>query len=72
MTPRQRLLLAGCAAPAGVFFLALPALLAWLVLSVLGAPVWLVIMAITVALASFVVPFVLDLRSGERMHQLPR
>ncbi|WDG18009.1 hypothetical protein [Microbacterium sp. Clip185] len=57
---------------AGVFFLALPALLAWLVLGALGAPVWLVITAISLALASFVVPFILDLRSGERAGQLPR
>ncbi|GAB3150103.1 hypothetical protein GCM10027058_13770 [Microbacterium neimengense] len=47
---------------AGVFFLALPALLAWFVLGVLGAPVWLVIAAVAVALASFAVPFVLELR----------
>lgn len=57
---------------AGVFFLTLPALLAWFVLGVLGAPVWLVIAAVAVALASFVVPFILDLRSGERSGQLPR
>jgi hypothetical protein len=46
----------------GVFFLVLPALLAWFVLGVLGAPVWLVVAAIAVALASFVVPFILELR----------
>lgn len=57
---------------AGVFFLALPALLAWFVLGVLGAPVWLVITAVAGALASFVVPFILELRSGERLGQLPR
>lgn len=55
-----------------VFFLALPALLAWFVLGVLGAPVWLVIAAVAVALASFVVPFILELRSTSRAGQLPR
>lgn len=55
-----------------VFFLVLPALLAWFVLGVLGAPVWLVIAAVAVALASFVVPFILELRSGDRARQLPR